>query len=160
MKNKNVVKKEQKTVYCEHHSNLALLTTAVAMIAFMVLMLIYMGIVQGERFSQSKFEMALAIAPVAGVICWLLAAVLGVIIVGKKKTYLIEYFIYSLIMGFALFFLFQPGKLGFLFDWLYPTGIFAAWSVNAFWGISILSAVYFVVSIVWHSILGTPKKGK
>ena len=160
MKNKNVANKQQKNVLCEHHSNLALLTTAVAMIAFMVLMVIYMGLMQGERFSQTKFDMALAIAPVAGVICWILAAVIGVVIAVKKKSYLVEYFIYSLFMGFALFFLFEPGKLGFIFDWLYPTGIFNAWSINAFWGTCIVSGVYFLLSIVWHSILGTPKKGK
>ncbi len=160
MKNRKPTEKQIKSIYCEHHSNLALLTTAIGMVAFMVLMLIYMGIVQGERFSQSRFDMALAIAPVAGIICWILAAVLGVVIAYKKKTYLTEYFVYSLFMGFALFFLFEPGKLGFIFDWLYPTGIFNAWSVYAFWGTCIVSAIYFITSIVWHSVLGTPGKNK
>ncbi len=155
MKNKNVTNKQEKNVYCEHHSNLALLTTAAAMIAFMVLLVIYMGFKNYQRL-----EMSIAVASFASIACWILAAVIGAVSVIKKKKYLVEYFIYTLFMGFALFFLFEPGKLGIIFDWLYPTGIFSAWSVNAFWGICIVSGVYFLVSIVWHSILGTPKKGK
>jgi len=157
MKKKQSENKQSKNLYFEHHSNLALVTTAFAMVVFMIL-LITNSAVNVENFSQAKFNMALGVAPAAGIGFWILGAVMAVVVVTKKKKYLTEYVIYSLFMGFCLFFVFAPDKLGFIADWLQPTGLLT--SVNIYWGTTFVSVAYFVVSIVWHSILATPRKNK
>lgn len=159
MKNKKATSRQIKNAYCEHHSNLALLTAAVAMVAFMVLLVIYMGEFQNMNYySYQKLEMSRGVSVGVGVASWVAAAVLSFVSVRKKKKYLVEYIVYAVVIGFGLFFLYQPGNLGFIFKLVQKTSFGFAWTRNSYKLLCILSAVYFVVSIVWHSVLSTPGK--
>ena len=92
MKNKKATSRQIKNAYCEHHSNLALLTAAVAMVAFMVLLVIYMGEFQNMNYySYQKLEMSRGVSVGVGVASWIAAAVLSFVSVRKKKKYLVEY---------------------------------------------------------------------
>ena len=156
MKNRKPTDKQIKNVYLEHHSNLALLSTAVAMVSLMIFMLLYMGTL--GNVTPERAVMAYSVAPVIGVACWIIAAVLCLVIAVKKKIYLIEFAVYSLIMGFGLFFIYNMPA--FFYNNFKNTYIVANWAKSLFVGMLTVSAVYLVVSVVWHLILATPKKKK
>lgn len=158
MKNRKATEKQIKNIYCEHHSNLALLTTAVAMITFMVFMLIYMGTFQSGNYSMSKVDMAMGVAKVVAVACWIITAGLCVLIATKKKKYLVEYAAYSLVMGFGLFFMYNMPM--FIYNAFSKFAFARSWAKTVFTALSLLSAIYFVVSVSWHLVLATPGKSK
>ncbi len=156
MKNRKSTDRQIRNLYCEHHSNLALLSTAVAMVAFMLLMLIYMGTL--GNVSPQRAVMATTIAPVIGVACWVLGAVMLLIVVLKKKKYLIEYAVYSLVMGFGLFFIYNMPM--FLYENFKNVYFVSNWAKCVFFAMVVVSVAYLVVSVVWHIVLSTPKKNK
>ncbi len=159
MKNRKPTNKQIKNMACEHHSNLALLSTAVGMIAFMVLMLIYMGTFQSGNYSMNKMNMAIGVSTFVGIACWIVGAVLAVVAVLKKKKFLAEYIAYSFVMGFLLFFMYNMPA--FLHEALFKgTSIYNTRAVWLFRVASILAGAHFVISVIWHGILATPKKAK
>ena len=156
MKNRKPTDKQIKNVYCEHHSNLALLTTAIAMVTFMVLMLIYMGTM--GNVNPQRALMAYSISPVIGVVCWIAAAALCIIIATKKKKYLIEYAVYALVMGFGLFFMYKMPA--FVYTAFKGHAIATNWAKTVFLAVAAFGTIYVIVSVVWHLILATPGKSK
>lgn len=159
MKNRKPTNKQIKNMSCEHHSNLSLLSTAVGMIALMVLMLIYMGTFQSGNYSMNKMNMAIGVSTFVGVACWIAGAVLAIISVLKKKKYLIEYIVYSFVMGFLLFFMYNMPP--FLHEALFKgTPIYSQRAIWLFRGASAIAIAHFVISVIWHGVLATPKKAK
>lgn len=156
MKNKKSTDRQIRNLYCEHHSNLALLSTAVAMVAFMVFMLIYMGTL--GNVSPQRAVMATSVAPVIGVACWVISAVMFLVVALKKKKYLIEYAVYSLVMGFGLFFIYNMPM--FLYDNFKNAYLIANWAKCVFFAMVVVSVIYLLISVVWHFVLSTPKKSK
>ena len=102
--------------------------------------------------------MATSVAPVLGVACWVLGAVMLLVVALKKKKYLIEYAVYSLVMGFGLFFIYNMPM--FLYDHFKNVYFVANWAKCMFFAMVAVSVVYLVVSVVWHFALSTPKKNK
>ena len=156
MKNKKSTDRQVRNLYCEHHSNLALLSTAVAMVAFMVFMLIYMGTL--GNVSPQRAVMATSVAPVIGVACWIISAVMFLVAALIKKKYLIEYAVYSLVMGFGLFFIYNMPM--FLYDNFKNAYLIANWAKCVFFAMVVASVIYLLISVVWHFVLSTPKKSK
>ena len=138
---------------CERHSNLALLTTVMAMVGFVVLMFVYIG----ER-NPAHWSLVRNMSKICAVIFWIAAAAFAVNAVKKKKPFLAEYVIYTIIIGFGLFFMYT--RPGFLRNVLEGTYLQENWASGIFKGVSILLVIYAVVSIAWHVILATPRKSK
>lgn len=137
----------------EQHSNLALFTTVMAMVGFVVLMFVYMG----ER-NPANWLLVRNASKVCGLIFWICAAFFAVNAVKKRKKYLAEYVIYTVILGFGLFFMYtRPVFLRTLVEGTYFDG---NWAGGVFKLISVMLVVYSFVSIAWHVILATPRKSR
>jgi len=153
MKNRKPTNKQMKNERCEHHSNLALITTVVAMISFVVLMIVYMG-----DHNPSRIEMAFTASRVCSVGYWVAAAILAVKSVKTGAKHLLEYIIYMIIVGFGLMFMYNMPH--FAYELLEGTRLGMNWARAIFKGLSLLSVVYFLTSVIWHLVLATPKRGK
>ena len=151
MKNRKNTDKQAKHLMCELHSNLMLVTTTFAMLGFVVLMLIYMGM---KNPTQSG--LATSTAQVSGILSWIAAAVMAVRSVKSHKRFLCEYVVYLIIMGFGLTFMFNiPMMLmGLVYYRLHITN----WAQLVHFGLSVVTGVFFAVSIIWHGILANPKR--
>ena len=137
----------------ERHSNLALLTTVMAMVGFVVLMFVYIG----ER-NPAHWMLVRNASKVCAVVFWIAAASFAVNAVKKKKKFLLEYIIYTIIIGFGLFFMYiRPRFLATIVEGTY---LESNWASGVFKGISILLVIYSFISIAWHVILATPRKSK
>ena len=79
---KNKENKNAKNLSCELHSNLMLVTTVVAMVVFVVLMLIYMGM-----RNPALISLATGAASFGGLISWITAAALAYNSIKKHKKY-------------------------------------------------------------------------
>lgn len=152
MKSKIPADKQIKKANYEHHSNLALITTALAMISFVILMLIYMG----ER-NPARIDLAIGTSKFAAAGLWIASAILAVQSVRKSHKYLIEYIVYMIVLGFGLFFMYD---MGFLYHIFGGTTFAYKWARNLFKVLSVISAVYFLISVIWHVVLATPRKSK
>ncbi len=153
MKNRKPTNKQIKNETCEHHSNLALITTVVAMISFVVLMIVYMG-----DHNPARIEMAFTASRVCAAGFWIAAAVLAVKSVRSRIKYLLEYIIYMIIVGFGLMFMYNMPH--FVYELLEGTKIGMNWARAIFKGLSLLSVVYFLTSVIWHLVLATPRSAK
>ena len=100
-------KKTNKNVSQELHSNLMITTTFFSMVGFALLMVISM--------SMRNYNLAMLtikIASFGGVVAFAVSAYLAYMAVKNKFTYLLEYIIYCMILGFGLIFMFNvPGFL-------------------------------------------------
>lgn len=152
MKTKLTYEQQIKKANCEHHSNLTLVTTAVAMITFVVLLIIYRG-----ESNYLMIDMATSMATAIPVITWIAAAILAVKAVKTKKKYMAEYIIYMIVMPFGLFFMYNMPA--FAIKLMNKIGV-AYSSRIILKAEAIVAAVYFVVSLTWHIILATPRKSK
>ncbi len=151
MDRKKTLSKHIRNERCEHHSNLALLTTVMAMVSFVVLMSVYMG-----AHNPANLELALGAAKYCAVAFWIGAALFAYNGVKKKKKYLLEYIVGTLVMGFGLFFMYdRPALIGRLVQGTY---LQANWANGIFRGLAVLLVVYSFVSIAWHVVLATPRK--
>lgn len=137
----------------EHHSNMALLTTVIALVSFVVLMIVYMG-----DHSPQKAEMAVAASKFCAVVYWLIAALLSYNAVRKGKKYLAEYIVYMIIMGFGLLFMYNMPM--FAYELLKDTFIATNWARVIFRVLAIGSVIYSAVSIGYHMFLATPRRTK
>ena len=117
-----------------------------------------MGTFQSGNYSMQKIDLAMGVAKVVGVACWIITAGLCVIIATKKKKYLAEYAVYSLVMGFGLFFMYNMPE--FIYKAFYNFKFIHSWAKTIFAGLSVLAVIYFLVSVTWHVVLATPKKNK
>ena len=138
---------------CEHHSNLALATTVVAMVCFVVLMFIYMSSHNpGGAVRPSEISVA------GAVISWITAAILAYNSVRKGKKYLLEYIVLLLVFGLGLFVMYdRPGFIRALVEGTYFQ---SNWARGIFKIVSVCLVAYSLVSIAWHIILATPRKSK
>lgn len=137
----------------EHHSNMALLTTVIALASFVVLMIVYMG-----DHSAQKAEMAIGASKICAVIYWLGASVLSYNAVKRGKKYLVEYIIYMLITGFGLFFMYNMPM--FVYELLKDTVIATNWARAIFRVLAVGSVVYSGISIGYHMYRATPGRTK
>ncbi len=149
MDRKKKVNKYIRNERCEHHSNLALITTVMAMAGFVMLMFVYIG-----EHNPANVELAMAASRYFGVALWIGAAAFAYNAVKKKKKHLIEYVIYTLILGFGLFFMYNRPNIfvniveGTFFEGNWASGVFRVLSVSL--------VLYALVSIIWHACLGNP----
>jgi hypothetical protein len=137
----------------ERHSNLALLTTVMAMVGFVVLMFVYIG----ER-NPSHWLLVRNLSKVCAVVFWIVAAAFAVNSVKKKKKFLVEYVIYTIIIGFGLFFMYT--RPSFLRPIVEGTYLQQNWASGVFKIIAVMLVIYSFVSIAWHIVLATPRKSK
>jgi hypothetical protein len=151
MKKKISAEKQLKNAYCEKHSNLALITTALAMISFVVLMPVYMG-----DHNPMRVSLALGASKAGGVLAWIAAAVIIFVSVKGGKKHLAEYAVYLIIMGIGLFFMYNMPM--FVYNLIKDTRFAFNWARNIFKILSAISAVYFVVSVIWHVVLASPDR--
>lgn len=145
MKNKKTA--DRRHLSCELHSNLMLVTTTVAMICFVALMLIYMGM-----RNSSLPEFTTACSRVSAVAAWAAAAVMAVKAVKRKVSYFTEYIIYLVVMGFGFMFMFNMPV--FLYTRFHITN-WAGLSIRA---LTVLTGIFFAVSVVCHGILANRGK--
>ena len=138
---------------CERHSNLALLTTVMAMVGFVVLMFVYIG----ER-NPAHWLLVRNASKICAVTFWIAAASFALNAVKKKKPFLAEYVIYTIIIGFGLFFMYTRPM--FMRSLVEGTYLQENWAGGIFKGMSILLVIYSVISIAWQVILATPRKSK
>lgn len=136
----------------ELHSNLMLVTTSVAMIGFVVLMLIYMAMK-----NPGLIALATGTARFGGIAACAVAALLAFNSVKHNKKYFIEYMIYCLIMGFGLTFMFS---VPFFAMPLVLKFNITNWAHNSLIVLMALTGVFFVVSIICHGVLASPKRKK
>ena len=135
----------------ELHSNLMLVTTTVAMLGFVILMLIYMAMK-----NPALLNLATGAARFGGIAAWIVAALLAFNSVKKSKKYFLEYIVYCLIMGFGLTFMFNvPFSMAFI----YKHNI-TNWAHNTLIALFALTGVFFAISVAWHGVLASPKRGK
>jgi len=153
MKIRKPTEKKMKVLKYEHHSNLALLTTVIALISFVVLMLVYMG----DRTPQ-RIDMAIGASKFCAIGFWVAAAIFAVNAVRKNKRYLLEYIIYMIILGFGLFFMYSMPA--FIYSLIKDTMLGLNWARAIFRVLSVGAVVYSIVSVLCHVILATPKKNK
>lgn len=152
MKKKLSAETQMKKANYEHHSNLSLITTTVAMISGVVLLLIYRG-----ESNYLMIDMAMSLATVIPVISWIAAAILAVKAVRTKKKWMAEYITYMIVMPFGLFFMYNMPD--FAIKLLTKMGI--VYSSRLVIKLeAIVTAIYFVVSLAWHIVLATPRKAK
>ena len=137
----------------EHHSNMALLTTVIALASFVVLMIVYMG-----DHSPQRVEMAIGASKFCAVLYWLISAVLSYSVVKKGKKYLTEYIVYMIITGFGLFFMYNMPM--FMYELLKDTIIATNWARGIFRVLAIGSVIYSGVSIGYHMFRATPRRTK
>lgn len=149
MKNNRQIKNER----CEHHSNLALVTTVVAMIGFVSLMFVYIG----EHNSANALAIITA-SCYLGIAYWVAAALTAYRAVKKAHKYLVEYVVFLLVFGFGFFFMHNMPE--FVYNIIAGTALAGNWARSVFKALAILLAAYFVVSVGWHVILATPGRGK
>lgn len=149
MKNKKYT--EGQNLSRELHSNLMLATTIIAMLGFVVLMLIYMGM-----RNPSVMSLATGAARFGGIAAWFAAALLAFNSVKKQKKYFLEYIIYLIIMGFGLTFMFNAP---FSMNFMYKHNI-TNWARNSVIALVALSGVFFVASIAFHGVLASVRKKK
>lgn len=153
MKTRKLTDKRIKMLKCEHHSNLALMTTVIALTSFVVLMLVYMG-----DHSAARVGMAIGASRLCGIAFWIAAAAFAVNAVRKNKKYLIEYIIYMIILGFGLFFMYSMPS--FIYPVIEGTIIASNWARGIFRVLAVGSVVYFIISVGYHLVLATPGKNK
>ena len=149
---KRIPRKENINLY-EHHSNMALLTTVISLISFAVLMLVYIG-----DHAPQKMELAITASKVCAVLYWITAAIFAVKAVRQSRRYLAEYIVYMIFVGFGLVFMYNMPI--FVYNIIKNTIIASNWARAVFWGLTVVSVVYAVVSIAWHIILATPRRKK
>lgn len=137
----------------EHHSNMALLTTVIALASFVVLMIVYMG-----DHSPQKAEMVVGASKLCAVIYWLISAFLAFGAVKKGKKYLAEYIVYMIITGFGLFFMYNMPM--FIYELVKDTVIATNWARGIFRVLAIGSVIYSGVSIGYHMYRATPRRTK
>lgn len=150
MKKKNAGNRQE--VSCELHSNLMLVTTSVAMLGIVVLMIIYMAMK-----NPSLITLATGAARFGGIAAWIAAALLAFNGVKKNKKYFVEYMVYCLIMGFGLTFMFNVPFFARYFVFKYNI---TNWAHNSLIALTALTGVFFAVSIVCHGVLASPKRKK
>ena len=153
MKKKISEEKQLKNAYCEKHSNLALVTTALAMVSFVVLMLVYMG-----DHNPSRVSLALGASKVGAVAAWIVAAVITFVCVKKGEKHLAEYAVYLIVMGIGLFVMYNMPM--FVYRLIKDTRFAFNWARNIFKILSLISGVYFLVSVTWHMVLASPRGNK
>ncbi len=137
----------------EHHSNMALLTTVIALVSFVVLMVVYMG-----DHSPQRVEMAIGASKLCAVLYWAGAAVLSFNAVKRGKGYLAEYIVYMIIIGFGLFFMYNMPM--FVYELLKDTVIATNWARGIFRVLAVGSVIYSGVSIGYHMFRATPRRTK
>ena len=151
MKTRKPTDKQIRNERCEHHSNLALLTTVVAMIGLVVLMFVYMG-----DHNSANIGLVISASKYCAAAAWIGAAVFAWNAVSKKKKYLLEYIIYLLVLGAGLFFMYSMPD--FVYELIKGTYLSRNWARSIFKVTAISLVVYSLVSLVWHVILATPRK--
>lgn len=150
---KKDLEKQMKNIKYEHHSNLALITTVMAMIGFVVLLFVYVG-----QHNIANPELVVNGTLYCGVAAWIGAAIFAFNAVKKGKKYLTEYIVYLLVLGFGLFFMYNqpdfvaPLVKGTYFEYKWAKGLFSVLSFGV--------VIYSVTSIAWHVILATPGRCK
>ncbi len=126
-----------------------LITTIIAMLGFVVLMLIYMGM-----RNPSLINLALSAARAGGVAAWICAAAMAFNSVKNHKKYFLEYIVYLIIMGFGLTFMFNaPFSMNFMY-----THKINNWARNTIIALGALSAVFFIASVACHAVLAGSRK--
>lgn len=138
---------------CEHHSNLALVTTVMAMIGFVSLMFVYIG-----EHNAAGASMIVAGSRYLAIAYWIAAAITAYRAVKKSKKYLAEYIAFLIVFGFGLFFMHAMPE--FVYDIVKGTYVGGNWARVVFKALSVILVVYFVVGVAWHVFLATPRKGK
>ena len=150
---KKVKEKNLRNEHCEHHSNLALLTTVMAMACFVVLLFINMA-THNPLGAIRPWE----IAQIACVIYWVAAALVAYNAVRKGKKYLAEYVALFVFFGLGLYLMYnRPAFMRALVEGTYFQGNWGK-GIEVMW--SAILVVYSVVSIAWHVILATPVRKK
>ena len=147
------IKKERKNERCEHHSNLALVTTVMAMIGFVSLMFVYIG----EHNSANAAAIVTG-SCYLGVAYWVAAALTAYRAVNKGHKYLLEYIVFLLVFGFGFFFM--HAMPAFVYNMIAGTALAGNWARNVFKFLAVILGAYFIVSVGWHVILATPGRGK
>ncbi len=146
---KNKENKNAKNLSCELHSNLMLVTTVVAMVVFVILMLIYMGM-----RNPALISLATGAASFGGMISWITAAALAYNSIKKHKKYFLEYIIYLIITGFVFAFMFNvPFSMVFM-----NKHHLTNWAHDSLLALTIVNGVFFVVSVIFHAVYANPKK--
>lgn len=153
MKIKKSTNKQLRNERCEHHSNLALFTTVMAMIGFVVLMFVYIG-----DHNPSNIGLAQTASKYCAAAFWVAAAFTSYNAVRKKRKYLIEYIIYMLVLGFGLFFMYSMPD--FVYEMIKGTYFGGNWARGVFKVLSVSLVIYSLVSIMYHIVLATPAKKK
>ena len=147
----NKKKTDTKHVSQELHSNLMITTTFFAMVGFALLMVISMSM-----RNYNLVMLTIKIATIGGIAAFAVAAYLAYRAVKNKFTYLLEYIIYCMILGFGLTFMFNVPA--FLVNFVMKYSI--SWASYSLAGLMILTGVFFVGSVAWHGVLASPKRRK
>lgn len=130
----------------ELHSNLMIGSTFAAMIGFVVLLLI-----NTASKNPSLYDITVSASVWSGVASWVIAAVFAYKAVKEGKKYFLEYIIYSLLMGFGLFFMHNVPF--FALSFVLKFGI--QWAQWTFRVLLALTGVFFFGSIAWHGIMAS-----
>lgn len=141
--------KDTKNILCELHSNLMLATTVVAMLVFVILMIIYMGMK-----NPALAETAIGAAKFGSVLCWVATAILAYNSIKKHTKYLLEYIVYLIVAGFVFLFMFNAPFNGFF---MVKHGL-NNWAHDSLIVLTVLNGIFFVVSVVIHGVFANRKK--
>lgn len=133
----------------ELHSNLMLVSTSVAMICFVALMLIYMGMK-----NTALPEFTTSCSRVCAIVVWVSAAVMAYRAVKRKKSYLLEYVVYFILMGFGFMFMFNMPAF------LYVKFHITNWATMVFRTLMVLTGLFFAGSVAIHGVLASKVKKK